>query len=80
MGEARLTVWSEAECRRVHEATLELLADTGVDVRYDVALELYRAAGATVDGRRVRFPARLVDEALAAAPREWLLRPRGGDT
>jgi trimethylamine---corrinoid protein Co-methyltransferase len=80
MGEARLTVWSEAECRRVHEATLELLADTGVDVRYEAALELYRAAGATVDGRRVRFPARLVDEALASAPREWLLRPRGGDT
>jgi trimethylamine---corrinoid protein Co-methyltransferase len=80
MGEARLTVWSESECRKVHEATLELLGDIGVDVRYEAALELYRAAGATVDGRRVRFPARLVDDALAAAPREWLLKPRGGDT
>jgi trimethylamine--corrinoid protein Co-methyltransferase len=80
MGQARLSVWSEAECRRLHEATLELLADTGVDVRYAPALELFRAAGAGVDGRRVRFPARLVDEALAAAPREWLLKPRGGDT
>jgi trimethylamine---corrinoid protein Co-methyltransferase len=80
MGEARLYVWDEAECRRVHEATLELLADTGVDVRYEPALELLRAAGASVDGRRVRFPDRLVDDALAAAPREWLLKPRGGDT
>ena len=80
MGEARLTVWSEAECRRVHEATLELLADTGVDVRYEPALELFKAAGATVDGRRVRIPARLVGEALASAPREWLLKPRGGET
>jgi trimethylamine--corrinoid protein Co-methyltransferase len=80
MGEARLTVWSEAECRRVHEATLELLGDTGVDVRYGPAIQLLRAAGATVDGRRVRLPARLVDEALAAAPREWLLKPRGGET
>ena len=38
MPEARLTVWGEAECRRLHEATLELLADTGVDVRYEPAL------------------------------------------
>ena len=80
MGEARLTVWNEAECRRLHEATLELLADTGVDVRYEPALELFRAAGASVEGRRVRFPARLVDDAVASAPREWLLKPRGGET
>ncbi len=37
MPEARLTVWGEAECRRLHEATLELLADTGVDVRHEPA-------------------------------------------
>ena len=80
MPQARLTVWSETECRRLHEATLELLADTGVDVRYEPALELFRAAGASVDGRRVRIPARLVEDALASAPREWLLKPRGGDT
>jgi trimethylamine---corrinoid protein Co-methyltransferase len=80
MPEARLTVWGEAECRRLHEATLELLADTGVDVRYEPALALFSAAGASVDGRRVRLPARLVDEALASAPREWLLKPRGGET
>ena len=80
MGDARLSVWSEAECLRLHEATLELLADTGVDVRYEPALELFRAAGAIVDGRRVRIPARLVEEAVATAPREWLLKPRGGDT
>ncbi len=80
MSKAVLTLWSEAECRRLHEATLELLAGVGVDVRYEPALELFRAAGAEVDERRVRIPARLVDEALRTAPREWLLKPRGGDT
>ena len=73
-------MWGEAEFRRLHQVTLELLADTGVDVRHEPALELFRAAGASVDGRRVRVPARLVDDALAAAPREWTLRPRGVDT
>jgi trimethylamine---corrinoid protein Co-methyltransferase len=80
MPEARLIVWGEAECRRLHEATLELLADTGVDVRYEPALALFAAAGASVDGRRVRVPARLVEDALASAPRAWLLKPRGGNT
>ena len=56
MPDARLTVWGEAECRRLHEATLELLADTGVDVRYEPALALFSAAGASIDGRRVRIP------------------------
>jgi trimethylamine:corrinoid methyltransferase-like protein len=51
-----------------------------VDVRYEPALELFRAAGASVDGRRVRIPARLVDDAVASAPSEWLLKPRGGET
>jgi trimethylamine--corrinoid protein Co-methyltransferase len=80
MPKASLTVWGEAECRRLHEATLELLADVGVDVRYEPALELFRAAGADVRERRVRIPARLVDAAVKSAPREWLLKPRGGDT
>ena len=80
MPHARLTVWGDAECRRLHEATLELLAETGVDVRYEPALALFQAAGCQVDGRRVRVPARLVDEALASAPREWLVKPRGGET
>jgi trimethylamine---corrinoid protein Co-methyltransferase len=80
MPHARLTVWGEAECRRLHEATLELLAGTGVDVRYEPALALFQAAGCQVDGRRVRVPSRLVDEALASVPREWLVKPRGGET
>ena len=80
MPKATLSVWGEAACRRLHEGTLELLADTGVEVRYEPALELFQAAGASVDGRRVRIPGRLVDEALKTAPREWLLRPRGGET
>ena len=80
MPKASLTVWGEAECRRLHEATLDLLADVGVEVRYEPALALFQAAGCSVDGRRVRIPARAVEEALASAPREWRLKPRGGET
>ncbi len=80
MNEARLTIWDEGACRRVHEATLEVLAETGIEVRYAPAAELFARAGAQVDGKRVRIPAGLVEAALESAPRGWTIKPRGGDT
>ena len=80
MHQAALNVWDRAACGRVHDASLRLLAGTGVDMKHERARELCTAAGASLDGRRVRIPAELVEQALAAAPRSWMLRPRGGDT
>ena len=80
MNGARLTIWDDDACRRVHEATLEVLAATGIEVRYAPAAEIFAKAGAKVDGTRVRIPAALVDAAIASAPRGWTIKPRGGDT
>jgi trimethylamine--corrinoid protein Co-methyltransferase len=80
MSHATLRVWDEPACRRVHDASLGLLAGTGVDMKHERARALCAAAGATVDGRRVRIPPELVGKALAAAPRRWTMRPRGGDS
>lgn len=79
MYRAALRVWDEAACRRVHEATLRVLADVGVDVRYPEGVELFRRLGARVDGIRVCLDTGLVDAALASAPRSWPLRSRGRD-
>ncbi len=80
MNAARLTIWDDDACRRVHEATLEVLAETGIEVRYAPAAELFAKAGAQVDGTRVRIPAELVEAAIKSAPRDWTIKPRGGDT
>ena len=80
MNSARLTIWDDAACRRVHEATLEVLADTGIEVRYGPAVDVFAKAGAEVEGTRVRIPATLIDSAIKSAPRDWTLKPRGGDT
>ena len=77
MIKARLTVWESSACQVVHEATLEVLARTGVEVREHASLDLLGRAGAKVDGTRVRLPARLVEEALDSAPRRWTLKSRG---
>ena len=64
-------------CEAVHRATLELLEGTGVEVQHEGMLALLASAGASVDGSRVRIPAGLVDDALAAAPRSITLASRG---
>ena len=80
MNRATLTIWDDDACRRIHQASLTLLARIGIEMKDERARELCAAAGAAVEGRRVRIPATLVDAALASAPRSWTLRPRGGDT
>ena len=50
MNAARLTIWDDDACRRVHEATLDVLAETGIEVQYAPAAELFAKAGAA--GRR----------------------------
>ena len=64
-------------CLAIHGATLELLSGTGVDVQHEELLAVLAAAGAAVEGSRVRIPAGLVDDALAAAPRSITLASRG---
>ncbi len=80
MSRATLSVWDGDACRRIHEASLSLLAETGVEVRHEPARALCAAAGAAVHGQRVRFGAKMVAAALATAARSWTLPPRGGDT
>jgi len=77
---AMLKVWDDDACGRVHEATLRVLSEAGVELKYAPALELFAAAGAQVEGTRVRIPPAVVEAALEAAPRRWLLNPRGGAT
>ncbi len=74
----RTVALDERVCSEVHQATLEVLEGTGVDVRHEKALALLGKAGARVDGARVRIPRELVDEALAQAPRTVTLASRGG--
>jgi trimethylamine--corrinoid protein Co-methyltransferase len=59
---------------------MALLSRTGVEIKDERASALCAAAGAAVEGRRVRIPAALVDAALASAPRSWSLPARGGPT
>ena len=70
-------VLSDHQIERVYQATLECLPH-GVNVHNPEARELLAGAGAHVDGVRVRIPAHIIRDALAATPRSFTLWGRDG--
>jgi len=60
----------------VRDATLRVLAETGVVVGSPGIRAHLAEAGAHVDGDRVRFTGRFIDAAVALAPRGYLLAAR----
>ena len=64
----RLNHLAAEQVERLHQATIEILERTGVIVSHQRAIDLLKAAGARVDGQRVRIPSHLVDAAIASAP------------
>jgi trimethylamine--corrinoid protein Co-methyltransferase len=62
--------------QRIHEASLEVLARTGVQVENEDALALYRQGGARIEGHKVYITRGMVDRALEQAPSRVLLAGR----
>jgi trimethylamine--corrinoid protein Co-methyltransferase len=75
----QFAVLAESQLQDLHLAALEVLRRTGIRFHHRGALEMLRAAGAFVhDGNLVRFPAALVEEAIASAPGRIVLCDRDG--
>ena len=60
----------------IHDASLRLLATTGMRVLEPGARDRFRRAGCTVDDDRVRFDPEMVMETIATAPASFGLRAR----
>ena len=66
-------VLDESECACLFHSVLHCLERTGINVLNKDARALLADAGARVDGERVRLPAELTREALAASPKGFTL-------
>lgn len=66
-------------CERLHQASLEVLARTGIKVVSDNALKLFRAHGARVDGAKVFIPESLVMKSIKSVPRGFVWKARNPD-
>ena len=69
---------SEDELQAVHDASLEILKEVGIDVLHAGAKDILRKAGADVDPNsdRVRFDPAVVEAVIGLAPRQFTLHSR----
>jgi len=76
--ETLLRVLPEDEKTQIHERTLKILSETGVQVRSEKGRKYLKDSGADVDEntRIVRFPRSMVEESLRLAPRDFTLGAR----
>ena len=70
---------SPDQIEAVHEASLLVLRDTGMDVLNAEARRLLADAGATVTEERVRFDPEMIEDHLASAPSEFDFHSRNPD-
>lgn len=70
---SRYEVLSAAEVEQIHQASMEVLAETGLKVEYGKARELLREAGCRVDDEKkiVRIPEELIHWAVEQTPEEF---------
>ena len=71
-------ILSEEQLHRIHEASLTVLEEIGINFLLDEAREILKKAGADVeeDGTRVRFDRDLILESIAKAPSEFTIHAR----
>ena len=69
---------SDDELESIHQTSLTILEEIGIDVLHDEAQDLLREAGATIEagGNRVRLDRALVEGAIGMAPPQFTLHAR----
>lgn len=76
----QFAVLSDTQLRDLHLAALEILRRTGIRFHHREALDMLKKAGAFIsDGNLVKFPANLVEEAMASTPDRVIMCDRDGE-
>jgi trimethylamine--corrinoid protein Co-methyltransferase len=76
-----LRLLSDEQLKEIHQASLQILGQTGVRVHDTEARDLLGDAGCLIsDGDLVKFPAAVVEEAVAHAPPRVELHHRTGES
>jgi len=63
----------------IHEASLRILSEIGIEFLNEEAVKILKQAGCIVQGENVRFDPDFVTEMVAKAPSEFTLTPRNPD-
>jgi len=71
-----LDIVTPEELERIHDASMDLLEEVGIEFRDDEAIAMWKSAGATVDGYRVRIDREHLMELISTAPASYTMHSR----
>jgi trimethylamine--corrinoid protein Co-methyltransferase len=66
----------EGQLDKIHTTSLRVLEDIGVEILLPEARDLLQAAGALVDGERVRIGGDVIEQAISTAPSQFIAHAR----
>jgi len=67
---------TDSDIDRIHNLSMRLLEEVGVEIPVEAARDVYKTHGAKVDGDRVHLPRKLVEESIKSAPAEFTIHAR----
>ncbi|MFN8434756.1 MAG: trimethylamine methyltransferase family protein, partial [Anaerolineales bacterium] len=67
---------TQEQVEKIHDASLEILEDVGLKVRYEPARELFKKHGCTVEDERVKFPRAVVEKYRKLVPPSFTFHAR----
>jgi len=76
---AHLPCLTENQIRDIHQASIQILSETGMWIGNKDLVEMACARGLAVDGQMVYFTEEVVEKAIAAASCEFLLKARNSE-
>ncbi|NNL76529.1 MAG: trimethylamine--corrinoid methyltransferase, partial [Desulfobacterales bacterium] len=76
---SKLEVIAKSEMTWIHDASLKILAETGVVFHSEEALAIFKKHGAKVNGKTVCIPPQMVKQALESAPKTFRWKARNDE-
>lgn len=74
----RYQVVTQNEIERIHETSLQIMDEIGIVFSYTPAREILEKHGAKIEGKTVRFPRKMIEDALKTVPSSFKLHGRNG--
>lgn len=71
-----LNLMTSGQLEKMHDASMRILEQKGIDFRDDESAEIWRAAGATVNGYHVRIDRDLLMSLISTAPSNYTMQAR----
>lgn len=76
MRDVKLSMFAQEDMQRVHNASLQLLWENGINIANERALALFRKHGFKVEGNQIYITEKQVNQALETTPSHFVIQAR----